>query len=94
MLLNYTVYILFSPTYQKIYVGYTSNLLNRFKSHNELGTKDWTRSFRPWMVIYNEFYEKKEEAIKREKNLKSGKGREWIWSRIKEQFERKGFISD
>ena len=92
--MNYTVYILFSPTYQKIYVGYTSNLLNRFKSHNELGAKDWTRSYRPWLVIYNEFYEQKAEALKRKKSLKNGKGREWIWTRIKSQFESNGYIFD
>ncbi|MDX1937936.1 MAG: GIY-YIG nuclease family protein, partial [Flavihumibacter sp.] len=37
----YTVYILYSPSRQKIYIGYTSNLLNRMLSHNELG-KGWT----------------------------------------------------
>jgi putative endonuclease len=90
----YTVYVLFSPTFQKIYIGYTSNLIERFKSHNQLSTKGWTRSFRPWLVIYNDFYETKNEALRREKNLKSGRGREWIWSRIKNQFSGNGFISE
>ena len=88
----YTVYVLFSISHQKIYIGYTSNLIERFKSHNELSIKGWTRSFRPWLVIYNEFYQTKNEAIKREKKLKSGKGREWIWSRIQNQFLANGFI--
>ena len=89
----FTVYVLFSPKHQKIYIGYSSNLVERFKSHNELSTKGWTRSYRPWLVIYNEFYQTKSEALGREKNLKSGKGREWIWSRINDQFASNGFIS-
>jgi putative endonuclease len=66
----YTVYILFSAKYNKIYIGYTSNLINRFYSHNELSKKDWTRSFRPWIVIYCEYFEDKRQAGKREKELK------------------------
>jgi len=43
-------------TFGNIYIGYTSNLINRFHSHNELSKKDWTRNFRPWMVIYCEYF--------------------------------------
>jgi putative endonuclease len=89
----YTVYILFSFKYNKIYVGYTSDLINRFHSHNELGNKDWTRSFRPWIVIYCEYFANKAQAEKREKQLKGGKGREWIWNKIKKELDSNGFIS-
>jgi len=74
----YTVYILNSFTYRKTYTGYTSNLLERFYSHNIYGQKGWTKSFRPWVFIYSEVFEIKEEAVAREKELKSGKGREWV----------------
>ncbi|MEO1485730.1 MAG: GIY-YIG nuclease family protein [Bacteroidota bacterium] len=50
-ILEYLVYILFSEKHQKTYCGMTSNLIGRFKSHNELGTKGWTVKFRPWEVI-------------------------------------------
>ena len=89
----YTVYILFSTKHNKIYIGYTSDLINRFHSYNELSTKDWTRSFRPWTVIYCEHFENKTQAEKREKQLKSGKGREWIWNKINAEFLLTGFIS-
>jgi len=79
----YTVYILFSQKHNKIYIGYTSNLIQRFCSHNELSNKGWTIKFRPWVVIYCEYFETKEEAIKREKELKKAKGREWIRQNIK-----------
>ena len=78
----YTVYIIFSNRHKKIYIGYTSNLINRFHSHNELSRKDWTHNFRPWVVIYCEYFTHKEEAQKREKQLKGAKGREWIWMKI------------
>ncbi len=77
-ILVFTVYILYSAAFDKIYTGYTSNLEERFLSHNELGTKGWTIKFRPWKIIHTEEYKTKAEALIREKSLKSGKGREWI----------------
>jgi putative endonuclease len=89
----YTVYLLFSNTHQKIYIGCISNLINRFHSHNELSKKDWTRSFRPWMVIYCEYFNAKEEAKKRQQQLKGAKGSEWIWQKIEAELDAQGFIS-
>ena len=74
----FTVYVLYSPKYDKIYIGYTSNLVQRLLSHNKLGQKGWTKNFRPWILIHSEEFTTKPEAMKREKQLKSGKGREWI----------------
>lgn len=74
----FTVYILYSFGHDKTYVGYTSNLLFRFHSHNSIATKGWTVRFRPWVVVHAEYLTNKKEAINREKELKSGKGREWI----------------
>ena len=78
----YTVYVLFSERFNKIYIGYTSDLENRIISHNELGKKGWTLKFRPWVLVYSEEFSTKAEALLKEKQLKSGKGREWIWSEI------------
>ena len=75
---EFVVYILFSKDYDKTYVGFTSNLIERFKSHNYLSKKGYTIKFRPWQVIYVEFFTTKFEALKKEKLLKSGKGREFI----------------
>ena len=74
----FTVYVLYSETFDKIYIGYTSNLEQRFLSHNELGKKGWTIHFRPWKIIHTEEFETKKEALKREKQLKSSRGRNWI----------------
>jgi len=65
------VYILYSVKIQKTYVGFTSNLEARFKSHN-VSTKGWTIRGRPWVLVYSEVYYSKALAIAREKELKSG----------------------
>ncbi len=78
----FTVYILYSENHNKIYIGYTSNIEQRLLSHNELGTKGYTLRYRPWKLIYTESFLLKSDAMKREKQLKSAKGREFIWNLI------------
>ncbi len=75
---EFVVYILYSARFNKHYTGYTSNLIERFKSHNLLSKKGWTIKYRPWKVTYVEFFNSKAKAMNREKFLKSGKGREWL----------------
>lgn len=79
---TFTVYVLFSEKYGKIYVRYTSNLEERFKFHNELGTKGWTIKFRPWKIMHTEEFGTKKEAMVHEKQLKSSRSRAWIRSQI------------
>jgi len=79
----FTVYALYSEKFNKIYIRMTSNIEERSKSHNELGIKGWTKNFRPWAIIYREEYTEKNEALKREKQLKGAVGRAFIRSLIK-----------
>ncbi|MCE1201268.1 MAG: GIY-YIG nuclease family protein [Bacteroidia bacterium] len=72
------VYILYSEKFGKTYTGFTSDLEQRFLSHNVLSNKDWTKRYRPWVLIYSEEYSTKGEAMAREKFLKTGKGRCFI----------------
>jgi len=85
----FTVYVLYSKKFNKIYIGYTSNLKQRLLSHNKLGKKGYTIKYRPWIVAFTETFENKSDAMAREKALKGGKGREFIWKEIK----RLGLIS-
>lgn len=82
---EFVIYILYSEKFNKNYTGYTSNLIERFKSHNILETKGYTLKFRPWKVIHVEFYNSKSDAMKREKYLKTGIGREFIKNLIENQ---------
>ena len=79
----FTVYILYSRQFDKIYVGYTSNLESRLNAHNHPKNTGWTKRFQPWEVIYTEIYDEKEKAAEREKQLKSSRGRAFIRSIIK-----------
>ncbi|MFN6117618.1 MAG: GIY-YIG nuclease family protein [Flavobacteriales bacterium] len=74
------VYALYSPDHDKIYVGETSDLDDRFRSHNELATKGWTVRYRPWVILYTKECSDRSQARKREKQLKSGSGREFLRS--------------
>ena len=78
----FTVYALYSQKFDKIYIGFTSNLEERFKSHNELSKKGCTKNFRPWEIIFQEIFLTKPEAMLKEKQLKSAKGRDFIRSLI------------
>ncbi len=76
--MEFVVYVLYTSKYNIHYTGYTSNLISRFKSHNEYGTKGFTRKYRPWKVIHVEFFKDKIDALHREKFLKTGQGRLFI----------------
>ena len=78
----FLVYALHSPVFDKIYIGFTSDLNQRLLSHNTLGTKGWTRKYRPWVVVYNEEFDSKSEAMHREKQLKTARGRQFIRTTI------------
>jgi putative endonuclease len=75
---EFVVYVLFSETYDKTYVGFTSNLIERIKSHNTLGVKGYTLRYRPCEVIYVEFFNEKKLALNKEKYFKTGVGRAYI----------------
>jgi len=74
----FTVYVLYSQRFDKTYVGFTSDIDKRLFAHNHPSNKGWTKSFQPWKIIYTEAFETKAEAMIREKQLKSSRGREFI----------------
>jgi putative endonuclease len=78
----YYVYCLYSIEYNKIYIGFTSDLERRLFFHNNSFDKHYTSKFRPWAVIYSEELPDKKSAMLREKQLKSAKGRLFVKSFI------------
>jgi putative endonuclease len=71
------VYILISVKTGKTYTGQTGNLTKRINSHN-CGEQLATKHGVPWKLIHKEEYYSRSDAMKRERFLKSGKGREFI----------------
>ena len=68
------VYILKSKKNDRVYIGSTENVNVRLEQHNR-GDNKSTRAYRPWVLVRKEVYQDKALALKREKFLKSGKGR-------------------
>ena len=77
----YTVYILYSSSIDKFYVGYTNDLTRRFTEHNRKKGK-FTDQGIPWKIVRKEDYELKSEAMDREKFIKAQKSRKFILSLI------------
>lgn len=75
----YTVYVIFNQEHSKTYTGQTEDLPRRLAEHNTHTFKGYTARFTgEWTVIYSESASTRLEALKREKQLKSGNGRAFI----------------
>lgn len=75
----YTVYALYNNAVDKIYIGQTSNLALRLNEHNGKRGNHFTAKFEgEWKLIYQESVTTRSEALKREKQLKSFRGRAYI----------------
>ncbi len=68
------VYLLFSESKNRYYIGHSSNLEARLIRHNQK-SKGFTGNTNDWKVVYTEQYNTKEEAQKRELQIKSWKSR-------------------
>ena len=72
--MHYFVYILYSTTKDKFYIGYTSDLNERIIRHNQ-NSKGFTGSTNDWELKYYETLDNKNDAINREKQIKSWKSK-------------------
>lgn len=75
------IYILKSELDGKLYTGFTGNLKKRISEHNN-GRVESTKNRRPLELIYYEAYREKENALKREKFLKTTKGKRQLKKQI------------
>lgn len=82
----YYVYVLQSITSGCLYTGFTRSVYKRLKGHND-GLNEFSKKFGPWKLIYYEVYIIKEDAIAREKFLKSGSGKKYLDKQLKEYFK-------
>jgi putative endonuclease len=78
----YYVYVLKSLKDDFFYTGFTNELERRIEEHNK-GYQISTKSRLPFQLIYYEYCLNKQDAIAREKYLKSGMGKKYIKNRIK-----------
>lgn len=79
----YYTYVLRSEKDGLFYTGYTNNLKRRLFQHNN-GENISTRNRRPLKLIYFEGHLNKIDALRREKYLKTNKGKTMLKYIIKE----------
>jgi putative endonuclease len=80
------IYVLKSLKDNKFYIGYTNNLRKRIELHNA-GRVESTKLRKPLDLIYYEASLNKEDALRREKYLKSTYGHRYIHHRLRRYLE-------
>ena len=59
------------------YIGHTNNLEDRLNRHNQ-GRSLYTKSRAPWKLAYREGFNSKNDAMRREREIKGKKDRVYI----------------
>lgn len=84
--LMYYVYALKSLHNGDLYIGFTTDLKQRFIQHNNRKVLS-TRSNTPWKLVYYEAYSDKNDATRREKQLKMHRAKSDLVIQISESLE-------
>ena len=71
------LYILFSASLNKYYIGHTSNLEERLQKHLS-DHNGFTAKAKDWTIVYTETFGEKQSAAVREKQIKLWKSRKMI----------------
>ncbi|MBU2447512.1 MAG: GIY-YIG nuclease family protein [Bacteroidetes bacterium] len=71
------VYIIYSKSLNRHYIGYTEDLEWRLERHNSAWGR-YTCKGIPWELVYYEKFAAKTEAIKREREIKKKKSKKYI----------------
>lgn len=79
----YYFYVLQSLKVNWLYVGSTSDLRQRFKSHNNLENLS-TKGYAPFKLIFYEAYLTKSDALRREEYFKTTKGKTTLRMMLKD----------
>lgn len=85
----YYVYILQSLKSNKWYTGYTIDLRKRFNQHQK-NLSTYTKGRGSFKLIYYEASLHEEDALARERYLKSGMGKRYLKNRLKRSLSLTG----
>ncbi|MFQ6676286.1 MAG: GIY-YIG nuclease family protein [Fidelibacterota bacterium] len=77
----YFTYVLYSDAFDRLYIGHTDDLTIRLEKHNR-GRVTSTKAYVPWRLIHHEEFGSRSEAMRRERELKSFRGRRFIRDQI------------
>jgi len=87
----YYVYVLISHSDSQFYVGFTNDLKMRLNSHAK-GNVESTRNRKPLELVYYEACLERNDALRREKYLKTTWGKRYLRNRIKSYVQTKWVI--
>jgi putative endonuclease len=77
------VYVLENTTDKSWYIGFTRDLRQRLRDHLSGKGARTTRLKTGWQLVYYEAYILEEDALGREKFLKSGSGRKFLKNQMR-----------
>ena len=80
----FKIYIIYSASLDRYYVGSTGNIEDRMFRHNNSGSKS-TKSASDWVLVYSEDFETRSEAVQRELEIKGKKSRKYIERLVKRE---------
>ena len=78
----YIIYVIQSKKDKQFYTGFTGDLQNRLREHNSGGVPS-TKKRGPFELIYYEACLNEQDALAREKYLKSGMGKRYLKNRLR-----------
>jgi len=81
------VYVLHSETDYGLYIGFSSDLRRRMAEHRK-GLAFATAFRGPWRLVYYEAYTDQDDALGRERFLKSGGGRRFLDKQLRHYFTK------
>ena len=85
-------YILLSSKFHRFYFGYTKNLKERLRQHNDRTNKA-TKGGEPWKLTWYAAFSTEKEAKNFELYLKSGSGKSFAYKRLISVALEKDFLA-
>jgi len=76
--MDFVVYILYSATADKYYVGHTENIERRLVEHNTNQTRFTSSLANDWELKYHQSYSTRSEAMQAERKIKAKKSKKYI----------------
>tara|TARA_R110001592_G_scaffold40757_1_gene133548 strand:- start:22169 stop:22480 length:312 start_codon:yes stop_codon:yes gene_type:complete len=68
--MNYSVYLLYSVSLDRYYVGQSKNHVERFDRHQS-GRNKSTKGGIPWKIVHVEYFEDRPSAVRKECQIKN-----------------------
>ncbi|HDS07053.1 MAG TPA: GIY-YIG nuclease family protein [Bacteroides sp.] len=85
--MSYKVFVLYSHSHDRLFVGYTTSLTDYMITMNVMKSNNPLFEYRPWTLIHMELFDNEEEAMVREGFLKKEMGQNYIRREILPMFD-------